>query len=55
MAILKKYTTEILIDKIKQFVNEYNRIPKSIDFDKSLNGYPSRKVIIKEFGNFIML
>jgi len=46
-----KYKDEFLIDEIKRFVEEFNKIPTPVDFD-NLEGYPSRKTFTNHFGNF---
>jgi len=45
------YKKDFLVNEIKRFVNEFNRIPISVDFDKPI-GFPSRKVFTKHFGSF---
>ncbi len=46
-----KYTKDQLLKSIQNFVNEFNRVPISKDFN-SLKGYPSRKTFTNHFGNF---
>ncbi len=47
----KRYTKEILIEEIKRFVNEFNKIPTPKSFEK-LKGYPSRKTFTNHFEHF---
>lgn len=46
-----KYKEEFLLNELKRFVNEFNKIPIPTDFDK-LQGYPSRKTFTNNFGTF---
>lgn len=48
---LTGYTKQELINALKGFVKEFNRIPVSSDFNK-LEGYPSRKTFSNIFGDF---
>lgn len=41
---------EYLINELHRFINEYHRLPTSIDFE-GLSGYSSRKTFDKYFGN----
>jgi len=47
----KKYKKDFLIDEIKRFVNEFNRVPNMKDFE-NLEGYPARKTFTNHFGNY---
>jgi hypothetical protein len=47
----KKYTKDELSNEIKRFVDEFEKVPTSKDFEK-LEGYPSRKTFTNIFGNF---
>ena len=46
-----KYKNDFLISEIKRFVEEFDKIPNSTDFD-NLKGYPSRKTFTNHFNNF---
>ena len=46
-----KFKKEFLINEIKRFVSEFNKIPTPKDFEK-LESYPSRKTFTNHFGNF---
>ena len=47
-----KFKKEFLINEIKRFVSEFNKIPTPKDFEK-LEGYPSRKTFTNHFGNIL--
>lgn len=47
----RKYKEEFLLNEIKRFVKEFNRIPISEDFNY-LEEYPSRKTFTNNFGTF---
>lgn len=46
-----KLKDQFLLDEIKRFIKEFNRIPIQKDFE-NLKGYPSRKTFINHFGSF---
>jgi len=46
-----KLKEEFLINEIKRFVKEFNKIPIQKDLE-NLNNYPSRKTFSNHFGNF---
>lgn len=46
-----KYKPDFLISELHRFVDEFGRIPITIDFE-NLEGYPSRKSFSNHFGSF---
>ncbi len=46
------YTKEHLIRELKRFHQEFDKIPRSYDFEPAPEGYPSRKNFDKQFDSF---